>query len=119
MGQSKVLTREGGLQLRRPAVGSRGLGDAVGNSNRWQPAADPMQDRKLEGNLTAEPRGSRSRAPDNRAQCLCFIAPSGPGFKPSDSEFVKRLHEKMNIIPFIAKADTLTLEECQQFKTHR
>lgn len=33
-----------------------------------------------------------------------------------DIEFMKRLHEKVNIIPLIAKADTLTPEECQQFK---
>uniref|UniRef100_A0A4W5LX20 Septin-type G domain-containing protein n=1 Tax=Hucho hucho TaxID=62062 RepID=A0A4W5LX20_9TELE len=29
---------------------------------------------------------------------------------------MKRLHEKVNIIPLIAKADTMTPEECQQFK---
>ncbi|KAG9345201.1 hypothetical protein JZ751_009746 [Albula glossodonta] len=38
------------------------------------------------------------------------------GLKPLDIEFMKRLHEKVNIIPLIAKADTLTPEECQQFK---
>lgn len=36
--------------------------------------------------------------------------------KPLDIEFMKRLHEKVNVIPLIAKADTLTPEECQQFK---
>lgn len=36
--------------------------------------------------------------------------------KPLDIEFMKRLHEKVNVIPMIAKADTLTPEECQQFK---
>lgn len=41
---------------------------------------------------------------------LCFR------LKPLDIEFMKRLHEKVNIIPLIAKADTLTPEECQQFK---
>ncbi|XP_063523211.1 septin-7-like [Pongo pygmaeus] len=35
--------------------------------------------------------------------------------KPLDTEFMKHLHEKVNIIPLIAKADTLTPEECQQF----
>ncbi|CAO2593423.1 SEPTIN7 [Lemmus lemmus] len=55
--------------------------------------------------------------PDNRVQCcLYFIAPSGHGLKPLDIEFMKRLHEKVSIIPLIAKADTLTPEECQQFK---
>uniref|UniRef100_H3D271 Septin 7b n=1 Tax=Tetraodon nigroviridis TaxID=99883 RepID=H3D271_TETNG len=36
--------------------------------------------------------------------------------KPLDVEFMKRLHEKVNVIPLIAKADTLTPEECQRFK---
>lgn len=29
---------------------------------------------------------------------------------------MKRLHDKVNVIPLIAKADTLTPEECQLFK---
>ncbi|XP_055136166.2 uncharacterized protein [Symphalangus syndactylus] len=36
--------------------------------------------------------------------------------KPLDIEFMKRLHVKVNIIPLIVKAGTLTPEECQQFK---
>ncbi|KAL3062126.1 hypothetical protein OYC64_010106 [Pagothenia borchgrevinki] len=55
--------------------------------------------------------------PDNRVHCcLYFIAPSGHGLKPLDIEFMKRLHDKVNVIPLIAKADTLTPEECQLFK---
>lgn len=48
--------------------------------------------------------------------CLYFIAPSGHGLKPLDIEFMQRLHDKVNIIPVIAKADTLTPEEIVQFK---
>lgn len=29
---------------------------------------------------------------------------------------MKRLHDKVNIIPMIAKADTLTPDECREFK---
>ena len=36
--------------------------------------------------------------------------------KPLDVEFMKRLHDKVNIIPMIAKADTLTPDECREFK---
>ncbi|EHB09849.1 Septin-7 [Heterocephalus glaber] len=55
--------------------------------------------------------------PDNRVQCfLYFIAPSGHGLTPLDIEFMKHLYEKVNIIPLVAKADTLTLEEYQQFQ---
>jgi len=33
-----------------------------------------------------------------------------------DIEFMKRLHNKVNIVPVIAKADTLTHDECTKFK---
>uniref|UniRef100_G3QFS9 Septin n=1 Tax=Gorilla gorilla gorilla TaxID=9595 RepID=G3QFS9_GORGO len=93
-----------------------GFGDAVDNSNCWQPVIDYI-DSKFEDYLNAESRVNRRQMPDNRVQCcLYFIAPSGHGLKPLDIEFMKRLHEKVNIIPLIAKADTLTPEECQQFK---
>lgn len=36
--------------------------------------------------------------------------------KPIDIEFMKRLHTKVNLIPVIAKADTLTEEEVELFK---
>uniref|UniRef100_A0A673A9S0 Septin n=1 Tax=Sphaeramia orbicularis TaxID=375764 RepID=A0A673A9S0_9TELE len=82
----------------------------------WQPVIDYI-DSKFEDYLNAESRVNRRQMPDNRVQCcLYFIAPSGHGLKPLDIEFMKRLHEKVNIIPLIAKADTMTPEECQQFK---
>ena len=37
-------------------------------------------------------------------------------FQPLDVEFMKRLHDKVNIIPVIGKSDTLTREELQTFK---
>ena len=36
--------------------------------------------------------------------------------KPIDIEFMRRLHTKVNLIPIIAKADTMTDEEIQNFK---
>lgn len=36
--------------------------------------------------------------------------------KPIDIEFMRRLHTKVNLIPVIAKADTLTEEEVMLFK---
>ncbi|MBN3274499.1 SEPT7 protein, partial [Polyodon spathula] len=114
--QSKVFIKEGGVQLLLTIVDTPGFGDAVDNSNCWQPVIDHI-DSKFEDYLNAESRVNRRQMPDNRVHCcLYFIAPSGHGLKPLDIEFMKRLHEKVNIIPLIAKADTLTPEECQQFK---
>lgn len=36
--------------------------------------------------------------------------------KPVDIEFMRRLHTKVNLIPVIAKADTMTDEEVAAFK---
>lgn len=67
--------------------------------------------------MTAESRVHRKAMSDSRVHvCLYFIAPSGHGLKPLDIEFMQRLHDKVNIIPVIAKSDTLTPEEIQQFK---
>ncbi|CDQ58031.1 unnamed protein product [Oncorhynchus mykiss] len=114
--QSKVLVKEGGVQLLLTIVDTPGFGDAVDNSNCWQPVIDHI-DSKFEDYLNCESRVNRRLMPDSRVQCcLYFIAPSGHGLKPLDIEFMKRLHEKVNVIPLIAKADTLTPEECQRFK---
>ncbi|XP_070574289.1 septin-7-like isoform X2 [Ptychodera flava] len=113
---SKVLIKEGGVQLQLTITDTPGFGDAVDNSNCWQPVIDFI-DNKFEDYLNAESRVNRRSMPDNRVHCcLYFIAPTGHGLKPLDIEFMKRLHEKVNIIPLIAKADTLTPEECRQFK---
>lgn len=72
---------------------------------------------KYEEYLTAESRVHRKALTDNRVHtCLYFIAPSGHGLKPLDVEFMQRLCDKVNIIPVIAKADTMTPEEVQLFK---
>jgi len=48
--------------------------------------------------------------------CLYFIQPTGHSLKQIDIEFMRRLHTKVNLIPIIAKADTLTDEEIVDFK---
>uniref|UniRef100_A0A672Z3G9 Septin-type G domain-containing protein n=1 Tax=Sphaeramia orbicularis TaxID=375764 RepID=A0A672Z3G9_9TELE len=84
--------------------------------NCWHLVIDYI-DSKYEDSLNAESRVNRWQMPDNRVQCcLYFIALSGYGLKPLDMEFMKWLHVKVNIIPLITKPNTMTPEECQQFK---
>jgi hypothetical protein len=72
---------------------------------------------KYEEFLNAESRVVRRQIADSRVHCcLYFVAPSGHGLKPLDVEFMHRLHDKVNIIPVIAKADTMTPDECVYFK---
>lgn len=47
---------------------------------------------------------------------LTFLLSLGPSLRPLDLEFMKHLSKVVNIIPVIAKADTMTLEEKSEFK---
>lgn len=47
---------------------------------------------------------------------LTFLPSLGPSLRPLDLEFMKHLSKVVNIIPVIAKADTMTLEEKSEFK---
>jgi len=47
---------------------------------------------------------------------LFFIQPSGHSLKPIDIVVLKKLSDVVNVVPVIAKADSLTLEERQAFK---
>jgi septin 7 len=105
------------------------------NSFSWQPIIDYI-DAKYEEYLNAESRVIRkTHIIDNRVHCcLYFITPTGHRFVYSiiflsayriflvrslqalDIEFMKRLHDRVNIIPVIAKADTLTSDELRLFK---
>jgi cell division control protein 12 len=48
--------------------------------------------------------------------CLYFIRPTGHTLKPLDIEVMKRLCSRVNLIPVIAKADTLSPSDLQRFK---
>lgn len=48
--------------------------------------------------------------------CLYFIAPSGHSLKAIDIVVMKKLSEVVNVVPVIAKSDSLTLEEREVFK---
>lgn len=49
--------------------------------------------------------------------CLYFICPTGHGLKSIDLVCMKKLDTKVNIVPIIAKADTISKTELQKFKT--
>ena len=54
---------------------------------------------------------------DNRIHvALYFIQPTGHSLREIDIEFLKRIGPRVNVIPVIAKADSLTKEELIEFK---
>lgn len=113
---STVSIQEGGVHLELTVVDSPGFGDVVDNTDCWSPIVDHIES-KFEEYLNEEARVTRGFISDHRVHCcLYFIAPTGHGLKEIDVEFMKQLHEKVNIIPVVAKADTMTPEECARFK---
>jgi septin 7 len=109
--------KENGIQLNLTVIDTPGFGDSVNNDKCWEPIQEFI-DLQFDNYLNQESRVQRPvHIPDTRVHiCLYFIAPTGHGLKPIDIEFMRRLHDKVNIIPLIAKADTMTPDECDDFK---
>ncbi|EJU01009.1 septin AspB [Dacryopinax primogenitus] len=107
---------ESDVRLRLTVVDTPGFGDFVNNDSSWKPILDSIEQR-FDAYLDQENRVNRSKMVDNRVHaCLYFIQPTGHALKPIDIEFMRRLHTRVNLIPIIAKADTMTDEEVTQFK---
>uniref|UniRef100_A0A668UA79 Septin-type G domain-containing protein n=1 Tax=Oreochromis aureus TaxID=47969 RepID=A0A668UA79_OREAU len=74
-------------------------------------------DDQFERYLHDESGLNRRHIVDNRVHCcFYFISPLGHGLKPLDVQFMKAIHNKVNVVPVIAKADTLTLRERERLK---
>ncbi|KAL8372031.1 hypothetical protein RB595_001705 [Gaeumannomyces hyphopodioides] len=109
---------EAGVRLRLTVVDTPGFGDFVNNDESWRPIVDNIEQR-FDAYLDAENKVNRVNIVDNRIHaCVFFIQPTGHSLKPLDIEVMKRLHTKVNLIPVIAKSDTLTDDEIVAFK-HR
>ncbi|EQK99239.1 cell division control protein 3 [Ophiocordyceps sinensis CO18] len=107
---------EAGVRLRLTVVDTPGFGDFVNNDESWRPIVDNIEQR-FDAYLDAENKVNRMNIVDNRIHaCVFFIQPTGHSLKPLDIEVMRRLHTKVNLIPVIAKSDTLTDEEITNFK---
>uniref|UniRef100_A0A8D3B3U6 Septin-type G domain-containing protein n=1 Tax=Scophthalmus maximus TaxID=52904 RepID=A0A8D3B3U6_SCOMX len=111
-----VDIEEKGVKLKLTIVDTPGFGDAVNNTECWKSVADYI-DQQFEQYFRDESGLNRKNIQDNRVHCcLYFISPFGHGLRPLDVEFMKALHEKVNIVPVLAKADTLTPSEIEKKK---
>ncbi|KAJ7432518.1 Septin [Mycena galericulata] len=107
---------ENGVRLRLNVVDTPGFGDLVNNAQSWNPILETIEQR-FEAFLSQEHRVRRAKMRDTRVHaCLYFIQPTGHSLKQIDIEFMRRLHHKINLIPVIAKADTMTEDEIADFK---
>lgn len=111
-----VEIEEQGVKMKLTVVDTPGFGDALDNSECWQPVLNYI-DQQFEQYFHDESGLNRKNIQDNRVHCCLYvISPFGHGLRPLDIEFMKALHNKVNIVPVIGKADTLTPAEVQKKK---
>ena len=107
---------EKNFRVRLTVIDTPGFGDYVNNRDSWVPLIDFIDDQH-EHYMRQEQQPERGVIDDLRVHaCLYFIAPTGHTLKPLDIEVMSRLSQRVNLIPVIAKADTLTPRDLAIFK---
>jgi len=109
---------ESNVRLKLTVVDSVGYGDQVNKGDSFTAVVDYI-DKQFDDYLQEELKIRRSltTAHDSRIHaCLYFICPTGHGLKSIDVVCMKKLDSKVNIIPIIAKADTISKVELSKFK---
>ena len=115
--KTSVLLRESTVSVRLNIIDTPGYGDAVDNTNCWVPITNYL-DQTFEEYLTAEMKVNRQKFSDSRVHCcLYFIQPGLHGLRALDIECLKKICKKVNVVPIISKADTMTTEELKHFKS--
>jgi len=110
-----VEIEERGVKVRLTVVDTPGYGDSLTGNDHT--AIIDFIDERFEKYLDDEQGLNRRHIIDNRVHaCLYFISPLGYGLKPQDINFMKNLQSKVNLVPIIAKADTLTKAESNRLK---
>ncbi|KAL0946502.1 hypothetical protein HGRIS_012719 [Hohenbuehelia grisea] len=108
---------ENGVKLRLNIVDTPGYGDQINNEGCWDPIIKYIKDQHS-AYLRKELTAMRDRyIQDTRIHCcLFFINPTGHSLRPIDTIVMKKLSEVVNVVPVIAKSDSLTIDERDQFK---
>ncbi|XP_026559917.1 septin-12 [Pseudonaja textilis] len=111
------IVEEKGVKMKLTVTDTPGFGDQINNQNCWEPIIQYIND-QYERYLKEEILINRKqKIPDTRVHaCVYFVPPTGHWLRPLDLEFMRRLSKITNVVPVIAKADTLTLEERAEFK---
>uniref|UniRef100_A0A8B9C8T6 Septin n=3 Tax=Anser TaxID=8842 RepID=A0A8B9C8T6_9AVES len=110
--------QESNVRLKLTVVNTVGFGDQINKEDSYQPIVDYI-DAQFEAYLQEELKIKRSLFSyhDTRIHaCLYFISPTGHSLKTLDLLTMKSLDSKVNIIPIISKADSISKTELQKFK---
>lgn len=115
--KSHVLV-ENNVRLNVNVIDTPGFGDQINNGNCWEPLVKYIKEQHSQY-LRKELSTLRPKSiPDTRVHCiLYFISPNtGSKLRPLDVQALKKLSEVANVVPVIAKSDSLTISERASLK---
>ncbi|KAJ1650377.1 Septin spn4 [Dispira simplex] len=113
---TKAELEEKMFKVKLSIVDTPGFGDFVDNTECWHSVVDFIEN-QYESYLRQEQQPSRNGVIDMRVHaCLYFIRPTGHTLKPQDVLAMKAIGSRVNMIPVIAKSDTLSPVALQAFK---
>ncbi|OAV96208.1 hypothetical protein PTTG_03435 [Puccinia triticina 1-1 BBBD Race 1] len=108
---------EDGVTIRLTVCDAPGFGDNIDNESAFSTIIGYLE-KQYDDILAEESRIKRNpRFEDQRIHALLyFIPPTGHSLREMDIELMRRLSPRVNVIPVIGKADTLTPSELKGFK---
>uniref|UniRef100_A0A8C9ALJ8 Septin n=1 Tax=Prolemur simus TaxID=1328070 RepID=A0A8C9ALJ8_PROSS len=111
------VIEEKGVKLKLTVTDTPGFGDQINNDRCWDPILGYINE-QYERYLQEEILITRQRhIPDTRVHCcVYFVPPTGHCLRPLDIECLQRLCRTVNVVPVIARADSLTIEEREAFR---
>ncbi|KAI9352368.1 Septin-domain-containing protein [Pilaira anomala] len=108
---------EDGVRISLTIVDTPGFGDNIDNEKCFQEIVGHLET-QYDDILAEESRIKRNpRFRDNRVHALLyFISPTGHALREIDIELMRRLSPRVNVIPVVGRADSLTPLELKDFK---
>jgi septin family protein len=109
---------EDNVNLKLTIVKTSGFGDQINKANSHD-SIEKYLNEQFESYVQEELQLKRQfkQINDKRIHvCLYFISPTGHSLKALDIKTMKALDKKVNIIPIIGKADTVSKSELAEFK---
>ncbi|KAI8902090.1 Septin-domain-containing protein [Globomyces pollinis-pini] len=109
---------EEGVSLQLTVIDTPGFGDQLNRETNFEPIINYIEkqhDKYFEAEKAVQIRGT---IPDTRVHCLLYFLPpyGNQRVKDLDAEFLQRICSKVNVVPVIAKADSLSPEEISIYK---
>ena len=110
------MIEEKGFLVNLNLIDTPGFGDYVNNGGSWGPIVRFIDDQH-EMHFQQESQPTRQNIQDMRVHaCLYFIPPTCHSLRPLDVEAMRQIGRRCNLIPVIAKADTVSPRQLNAFK---